>query len=329
VGKSGPGTNRLATGAAATFAGNGKAAPTVNWNEVPDNTWAATNAWLTDGNYDNYNHNQVTMLGGRRMTGSQAKGYVPTGHVQELRGTHRDYINPADSARQAGSVTLASAKQVQDTFDHMAKTNPTRFAALQSLLQSAGLYGATIKPLSGVWTADDGDAMARAIESSHRAGIPLETYLVQRAAAVKAAGAAATGAPLVIQHTDPTKITGALNSNSGGIGTSVAAQTIGRNLTPDELQQYINKIHAGETTAQTAAYNLHRNDPSYAGTVDPSAGAANANDAFNKAEPINAATLKAALEAEHPAEAAAQKFGDAGAAIRAMLDQHMQGATAT
>jgi hypothetical protein len=152
----------------------------------------------------------------------------------------------------------ASGNQLMKRFINMSN-NPQKFAQMQKQLYAAGFYHGS-KPVPGAFTTADQTAMANAIKdyasvsnsfTGPHAPKTLSEYIDAVAGFNQAFGSGSGGgsgrAPLTISYTDPAELHAGLQQ--------AAQNALGRNLNPDELNEFTKVFHSKEAAAQTSAYN--------------------------------------------------------------------------
>lgn len=339
-----PGMSQAAIRAA--LANRGKKAPKLvdtygigPWSHSDSNTtWGAALAWLLDGNTNAYTATKTIVVHGKQYIGNDQDGYVQmqrapftgfgnaslesTRKVPKYEGlTGRASFTKTPGRSQPARTENADA--VIDGFNGLAKQNPARFGQVQQLLFQSGYYG-TAAPVLGSFSGSDQQAFLTAVKDAYTAGMPLQDFLKDRAskAAAQGIGVAPHRVPLTVKYTNPLAIAGAVNTPDSS-GTSAAGAAIGRDLTPAELQQYIDKIHAGERLTQTEADNAN---PTYeGGSAGSAAPPPTPGGQVTDPQGITGAEVDAAMKQAHPVEYAATHMGERASQIYQILSQHRPG----
>ena len=127
-----------------------------------------------------------------------------------------------------------------------AGLSPTDIARIQADLVAAGLLKGKYR--KGFWDANSQKAYAQALGYANQSGRSVKAALAELKTHPEAAGEDEERPPLVIKTTSPDDLRGVFRDTS--------RKLLGRQLAPQELDQFIAAYNQVETQKQQEAYNL-------------------------------------------------------------------------
>jgi peptidoglycan hydrolase-like protein with peptidoglycan-binding domain len=301
------------------------------WMQNADHSpedWMGAWAWI-NGTEEQLNATRFFRSdhGNYYAEGSRAEGYDKR-TIKNYGGTDYDPKSPELHRFKIGasSGSTRSAAAVLEIFIKQAKKNPEQFARIQAILQRAGYYPDGSPPLLGVYGAADQAAMLQALQDAHSVKMPFKDYLLNRAAHADALGPTLRRVPPVISLTNPVTIRAAFNATDS-TGSSLAGHAIGHNLDDQQLQRYIDEVHAGERASQIAADNAN---PTYEkvdaqGNIVGAAGPTPGGDVVKPPE-LSGDVLQQYLKRDHPDEFQATQMGERASDLLALMTRRLPGA---
>lgn len=236
-----------------------------------------------------------------------ASGPTDTGTADALVGVPKGYKPAQVPANYKAYVTSDKFLPAGIGFENIA--------ALQDRMEAAGLYVPGQEPSRtgrrGYWdsridVAPWTDILTNANARGISYGDALDDLLSianQNGGAVARAKAASTRAPLVTHYTHPDDLK--------YVAQKTAQQTLGRNLTDDDLAQFMKGYHSMEGASQATAYDEGGTAGAGGAVTDPAAVAASA-DAF--------------AQAQHPDQAYAKNYIDSFNVLDQMIKGSAPGA---